>query len=416
MLPTTKRFTASRTMVAMVAISLAEPTNAQTTTCVTGSAAKLCVGWNRITPPIQNVHFRAELDGEFISEVSFLVGDPDWFVYAETLVTPPQPADFGSITIDPTVSTDDFVVTIVKPGAGAGASNVGSILLLDSGWSGYSSIAGGSSIAGDLTGDLVVLPDASGNGGELTLSIGNDLIGSITAERLVNLAIGGNVAETGTITATHFQELVVNENLAGSVFLENGIPEGGRFAVGLELSATGVVDLNHGEVAGELSFQEGGAGTVLHGGVISSNTVVLAGSATFSGSATFDGVAFERTLSLEGGLELPAQLSGTIHILGDLVGQVGVRRGDVLASGRILVDGSLYGRVFVTGALSGDLAGEVRVGGDVRSVGAFEPPIWVENDLTDDAHHCCGLASKRGRRRDLRRRRNECRCGDHDRR
>lgn len=127
--------------------------------------------------------------------------------------------------------------------------------------------------------------------------------------------------------------------------LENGIPEGADLSVNHELTSTGSIDLNDANVAGYLSIANGGAGSILHGGNVIGR-VQLCTWGTFSGTATFASIASGGTVDLEG-LDIPAHLAGTIHAIGDVSGNIWVRRGDVLATGRILVDGTLHGQVTV---------------------------------------------------------------------
>lgn len=242
---------------------------------------------------------------------------------------------------------------------------------------------------------MLVVADGSGDGGEFSLQTGGNLIGSVTAHRLQFLSVDGDVTETSAITTTHFHNLTVNGNLAGSVFLENGIPEGGSLAVGLELTGTGVVDLNHGDVSGNLSFNGGGAGSVVNGGTVTT-AVMLGGAGPFAGVATFDSVGPTGLVNTEGGLNNPADLSGTIHVLGDVLGSVWIRAGDLLPTGRILIDGDMYGytqvlRFFEAGNLygeiviGGDLIGQINVFGDVQHLGGSGSPIRVDGEMLGDA-------------------------------
>lgn len=178
-------------------------------TCVSGLNVRVCVDWSRPSDPELTANFNVSFSNPTNPTIELITGDSGWIIYAETLTTPPEPANIGSITIDPTVSTDDFVVTNAKPGVGSGANDVGSIVLFDSGWSGYSSVGTGSYIAGNLSGDLVVAADSSGNGGELSLQVDGNLLGSVTAARLTLLRVTGSVDDASSITATHFQKLHV---------------------------------------------------------------------------------------------------------------------------------------------------------------------------------------------------------------
>ena len=100
-----------------------------------------CAKWDGPVPPVEGLDFTVTYTGD-IPAVVFATGDPGWVLYSEALDgngDPKGPADIGAITLDPTVSSDDFELSI-KNGAGVGAADVASLVLDDAGFTGYSNL------------------------------------------------------------------------------------------------------------------------------------------------------------------------------------------------------------------------------------------------------------------------------------
>jgi hypothetical protein len=142
--------------------------NGSVPTCVEGTQIKICVEWSQLGSPELNVDFRVLFTDPANPSVELRTGDvgnenhPGWIVYAEK-VSDGSPANIGALTIDPSTSSENFRVRIAK-GTGPGAANVGTINLNAASWSGHSSLADGSRIAGDLTGNLTVVRSGASGG------------------------------------------------------------------------------------------------------------------------------------------------------------------------------------------------------------------------------------------------------------
>ncbi len=123
--------------------------------CVTGSQVKVCVAWSQGPDPILDSDFSVSFTDPSKPDIVLVEGDLGWIVYAVKL-SDDNPADINSLTINPNSSGENFSVKLAKMGTETrpGAANVGNMTLSASSWSGHSSIAAGSIIDGDLTGNL----------------------------------------------------------------------------------------------------------------------------------------------------------------------------------------------------------------------------------------------------------------------
>lgn len=210
--------------------ALERDTLAQGTVCPDNGTVRVCLQWSRVTPPQVDADFQMSFSSSG-PEIVLRSGDLEWVVYAEVMATG-EPADIASLTIDPSSSTENFVVTLAD-GNTAGAANVGSIDLTATAWSGHSSLAGGT-INGDLTGDLV-LRRVSGVGGALTrplnvngLVYGNITIPVIDGQDAPNngcLKLFGGIASTASISIT---DRMINSALLS---IETDIPAGSEITV-----------------------------------------------------------------------------------------------------------------------------------------------------------------------------------------
>ncbi|TWT45565.1 hypothetical protein RAS1_19930 [Phycisphaerae bacterium RAS1] len=164
--------------------------------CVPGASARVCVAWDQGPDPVPNQDFTVSFADASNPAIELRTG-ANWIISSEQLVNgqpTDEPANIGSLTIDPSSSAEIFSVTIARDG-GPGAANVGTITLDAASWAGHSSIAQGSHITGDLTGPLTLKSDANGDGGELTLTIDGDLTsaGVIDVPEIRALTIGSDV-------------------------------------------------------------------------------------------------------------------------------------------------------------------------------------------------------------------------------
>ncbi len=116
------------------------------------------------------------------------------------------PANLGDLFIESTGSTDNYTVEIKNPNVcsggtcNPGAANLKSAVLKDlTSWTGHSSIAAGSRITGDVTGNLEVVASGS-SGGQVDLTIDGDAIGNITVPKVTALTITGDLSSEMRIT------------------------------------------------------------------------------------------------------------------------------------------------------------------------------------------------------------------------
>ncbi len=148
--------------------------------CDDDGGAYVCVNKSG-ADPVEGSDFRFDFTDPDNPDVEFLTGDPDWVVWSQVSSTDTTPAKLGALTLDPTVSTDDFVIEI-RNGSDAGAAAVSSLSLVKRNWTGFSSIYR-SIIDGDLNGNLV-LQEESGVGGQCELTILGKATGNIIVPRI----------------------------------------------------------------------------------------------------------------------------------------------------------------------------------------------------------------------------------------
>lgn len=353
----------------------------------------ICAKWAAPGTPAHNSDFTvAYVSGA--PNVTLSTADLGWELYSE-VISSSTPADIGSITLSNSTG-DDFEVTIAK-GTGTGATKVGTINLDDTGFTGYSSIKGGS-ISEDLIGDLTVVQDSGGNGGVISgFVIGGDLSGNISAAVVVSLTIIGDLSENfsiniskevsgklsikGDVSSTgsvHIEDLASYAKItlgsstttfAGLLDLLSGIPANTTVEFLGEITSMGNIDLNAGDVAGLLQVFGDNAGDVLAGGAVTGDARLtrLTGK-DYSGSATFASVSSTGSINA-------VDLSGAITVTGAVSGTVAV--GNVLASGSIYIGGTVSGDVNVGNDVSGvidvgSLEGDVDIDGDVTLTGRLD--------------------------------------------
>jgi len=290
-----------------------------------GSTKHVCVVWDRQAAPIEGTDFQVDYACGGCSDdpaVDLTVGDEHWVVYSE-VISSGVAANIGALT---TTDDDNYVVKIAN-GANAGAANVGSMLLLPGGGA-SSSIASGSSISGDLTGNLTVQKSSGGSGGSVSFSVGGDVDGDMTIPIVSSLTINGDLTSTGSIT--------VSDGLAVSQIIT---------VLG---ETTGSISFNSNDIAGTVNLYGGGDGTVTGRDVLSGGLVDLGvDTTTFTGTATFRNVASGGTIRTA-----VADLSGAIYLTGDLAGSVTVVD-DLLSTGLIQVAGDTTGFLTVGGNVAG---------------------------------------------------------------
>ena len=276
---------------AMIAVS-ATPSLAGGKTCVQDGAGitEVCFEWSLVANPDENTDFGVDFTDASSPDLTIFTGNLGWIVSAEVVATG-APANIGAIKIDPTVSTDDFEVTISNSGL-AGAANVGSIVLNAISWSGYSTVEGGR-ISGNLTGNLTLIEDSGGAGGELTFIVDGDVTSAatVTAPTIKSLFIKGDLAgdvncddilSGGTLTVLTDTrgDITVAGTLDGGMSLKQEVATTASITV---VTMAGTIRTNEtsGSYAGDLRLDNG----------LSSGSLIIDGQMTGTGSIDLTGDA-----------------------------------------------------------------------------------------------------------------------------
>jgi hypothetical protein len=367
--------------------------------CRDNGVVRVCVTWSLGADPVHNVDYAVTFSGSSVPTIELLTGNLGWGVYAE-VISSGNLANIASLTIDPTVSSDDFAVKVAR-GSGAGAISVGTIDLTAPSWTGFSSILDGSFIA-EITGNLVLAEDGSGAGGELELLV-SSVTGSITVPKLKSLDVIQVVSGSITVTDSVTGDLRVRSNVldtamirvadmasgaslsfvtdnspgnsfAGDLTLESGIPEGASVAFVREVEADTTIDFDGGNLVGVMYLSRGGSPEIVGinqlSGLLQPNIV----GSGFGGSIVAQGVTSDGLIWFEGNA-----LSGTIEIAGDMAGNIlafGIESTALIdigedCTGDIRIDNDMLGEIHI----GGDLGGEIRIDG------SFDDPA---NNSTDD--------------------------------
>ncbi len=381
----------------------ADAANAQGVTCIDGANVRVCVAWALPTSPAAGVDFAVSFGDPDAPTITLITGNGGWIVNAERL-SDGSPANIALLDIAPANHTAKFGVKIADGPAAPGAANVGAINLTAVGWSGHSSLADGSWIAGDLTGNLAV-QRAGTDGGEVylsiggsvaaastlaipvlrSLSVGGNLLGDVVVGEVLDgyLTVGGDVAAGASIDVAalsnfayiHLSRTETND-CAGNVLLRNGLPlYENQLIIG---NLSGTVDLNGGDIGGWFEVEFNGSGDLLNGGVVRENgAVTFTSIGTFDGTASLAGVDGFAFVRIHGGVfDGQLTIDGTIQQFG----YVGTHGGDFLANARITVTGDSHGTIRIGedgGGWTGNMPGAIDVQGNVGASGLIE----VDNKL-----------------------------------
>ena len=383
-------------------------------TCVTDASSdvRICVDWGEVDDPDIGDDFTVDysLDADN-PDIKLLTGSLTWQVWAEDKTNNALPANIGKIWAD---DAEDYVLFIAEGSypQTVGAEDVGSILLLPSGTH-FSGMASGSQIAGDLTGDLQMIKNASGSGGQGGILIGGELSGNIaaahgreltvvgdmsgsvtvedgiTGEMQFEGAVSGSIEVTDKLDGGHIHcdggvtsaatitigdmltysgatisQILISGTMAGDLVLNEGVPFGQLVKILGTLTSTASVDLKNNDLDGRLELLTGGSGQILNGGALSG--ILKLGA--FSGSATFSSVTYLGDVDA-------GPLSGLLKITGTVAsgGTIDVT-GDLASAGDLVVVGAMSGDITVTG----DAAGDIWIKGDMNSAGS----ISVQGELS----------------------------------
>lgn len=403
---------------AIVITSLGSPfaSEAYAETCV-GPGPQICVDFLDAGDPLFPNHFDVDFTDPDNPDVVLKLGSLSWQVRSR--VGPPPndtPANIGDITLNPAVNTDDFGVKLAN-GTGAGAVDVGSIVLDDVGFTGSSSIAAGSKISGDLGGLTLV-----GNGGVLDgLIVLGNLTGPLTvptvkgeSNRISLNVIGDADITIGKIEYGGFTidfSLVCDGGVCPDITVTDKIYDG-FLVVGVDVPsgstikieeledadpATGITEVNvsdGGDFAGTLDLPKGLAnpdtkidmgglfiGVIdLHGGGVGLNAEIAVYAATttavikdggtvsgdvylsfnipgqdlkYEGTATFASVSSTGEIATQT-ISPPAHFGGILTVTGTVTGLIEIL-GSHLVGAEINIGGSLSGDILILGDMSGDV-------------------------------------------------------------
>jgi hypothetical protein len=148
------------------------------------------MAWTNPGDPIQITDFTVDFSDPANPDVQLKTGDTSWNVRSQLGASL---GNIGNITLDPTVSTANFDLTIAS-GTNPGAANVASINMAAAGWTGHSSFGEGA-ILGNLVGNLTLVNDSTGAGGEirggsiLPITIWGDVSGDIAAQVITDTGL-----------------------------------------------------------------------------------------------------------------------------------------------------------------------------------------------------------------------------------
>lgn len=326
-----------------------------------GDGPDIWADWSGFGDPILITDFTVDFTCgtcEDHPNVDLIAGDLGWQIWS---VEDSNPGDIGRIDC---LHDANYGLKILDGSSGAGARHVVDIDLHVSNESNYSRITT-ARITGNLSGDVYVQRSAStGTGGDIvSLTVDGNMSGDIDAEVVsTGIWIGGDLSGTIDITdkldgatlsvseeVTSTARIDIDEvagyslllfgtsssayDFDGDLILGNGVPAAANVVIYDELGRTGTIDLNNGDVVGDLAIYGGGAGQIIYGGDAGSSVSLASGSSnTFSGQATFSSV----TGSI--GTSSHANLNGLLTITGDMDGLIYVG-GDLGSQGRIKVDG-----------------------------------------------------------------------------
>ncbi|MCH8879295.1 MAG: hypothetical protein IID34_05365 [Planctomycetes bacterium] len=309
-----------------------------------------------------------------------------WVVYATLVSSPSTPANIGTLSLkEPTPGGEDFELTIAN-GAGAGAANVGTINLTDAGFTGYSSIEGGS-IGGNLTGGLTLVQDSGGNGGEITFTIDGDVSGAISVPVVKSLWIVGTLSadidvtsaiDNGTllldgavasgvhITVADMVNGVIWNNPASEfnadITFGNGVPSGSGVAIHSENTSHVTYDFNNADLGGIFACKWDTDADFVNGGALTGTLKVGRASCfDYVGSMTFASVSATGKIDLSPCIDL----DGTISITADMEGDITVD-GNILTTRSISIGGDVIGAI----SIEDDVAGDINLNGDLTSLGS----------------------------------------------
>lgn len=167
-------------------------------TCA-GTSPRVCVERADLSPPDIDFDFSLDFTDTSNPDVTFKTGHSTnaWRVWSQVSATDTTPANLGDLFIDSTSSTDNYKVEIRNPNNdNPGCANLKSAVLRDAtSWTGHSALTA-SEIAGNLTEEVLVVADGSGQGGEVNLNVAGNVSADMILYRVTRLDIVGTASGT----------------------------------------------------------------------------------------------------------------------------------------------------------------------------------------------------------------------------
>lgn len=301
-------------------------------TCVSNAYYRVCAAWS-FGNPSHTTDFLVTFHGSDPPDIELITGDDEWVIYVQN-VSDDSPGDVGTISLDPTTPYENYVIKLAN-GATPGINNVDEIDLIEAGWYGNAAFAEDSVIGGNLNGDL-------------------------TTDSALWLIINGDVSLSSTVTTPGTLLFWVFGDFGGR--LEVTDDSLGNTSL---YTLSGTVDFNNNPIYAELTLPHGGSGDIVNGGEILANSFINLSSNSgypFSGTLTLSGVDGYYAV----GTIAFTELTGTIHVTGDMDGDIIGTTGGLSDGALIQIDGNMGGAIEFSG--SGTAEGEIHIGGDVLSI------------------------------------------------
>lgn len=253
-------------------------------------------------------------------------------------------------------------------------------------------VAIGGSVSGNVSASSLV---------DSSVWVGADVSGTLTIPGAINSShvdIGESIETSGIVTLGAFGSSpsgggstfhigngeIGDHEIAGYLTLLGGVSVDALVSSRAVVTGTGIVDLNHGGVAGYADFAGGGTGQFINGGVIAGTGHLWLGGThviTWAGTASFDAIEDWGVIETEA-----SHIDGTIEIAGDVNGYLVARFGDLGPNANLIVGGTVQdlGTVGSLGSpgsfghcgghikIHGDLLGQVLIGEDLQSTGRID--------------------------------------------
>lgn len=308
-----------------------------------------------------------------------------WRIWCTTTAGGTTPADIGAIT---TPGSYNYTVKLLNPYDGPGAANLSSALLEPAN-SHHSAIVGSGSapsrISGDLTSNLTVQADSGGDGGTLALTIDGDAYGSISANDVDTLTIGGSMFADlrlwGGLSAPGVVD--VGESVFGDIIVQGNPLAGTIHVTG---SAYFLIELLYVDLAvgGQILIDENFSGQLLFADGLP-GTSDMYGDIHIGGDLIQDGAGVPSIVS-DGGMYDGA----TIAIDGSMTtdpSNLVVTAPQIVIAERIDAGATVsVGVDLKTGIeVQSNMGGTILVGGDVNTGNGRCASIKVDGTMTDAA-------------------------------